>query len=395
MNREKERVEKMKVLEACDVYLPDVDGVIHCIHNCSLNMSKNADVTLIAPKNRKTYVDNQPYSVIRCKSLRVPVMNVHYGFPLSDKKFDSKVMSKDYDIVHVHSPFNFSKYSLSVAKRKNIPVVATFHSDMRRIYQSVFHFKPLTNFLVKRLGKIYNQFDEVFCCSPLVEEQLRSYGYSGKVTYLPFGTDFIPCDNTSELANKANEKLDIDPKEIVFIYVGRIMKLKRIDFILDSLKIVKEKGMKFKFYVVGKGPEAKKLQRYAKKLGLDDYVRFCGFLGRDDFPLINARADLLLFPSLYDNFGLVKVESAAYHTAGIYIKDSCAGYGIIDGVNGFLADNTKEAFANKICEAMEDKAKLDKIGDNAARDIYISWADCAAKLQKRLQEIVKEKKNGN
>ena len=387
---------KLKLLEGMDVYLPDVDGVINCMHNCCLHLNKSTNLTVMVPKNKKGYVDNQPYNIIRCKSIHIPILNDYYGFPKRDKKFKNEIFSKDYDIIHVHSPFNMAKFALDVAKKKNIPVVATFHSNMRLIFQSVVKIKWIAELMVKHLGKLYNKFDEVFVCSPIVEEQLRSFGYKGKVTYLPFGTDFKICENVEELRKQANEKFSLQEDENVFIYVGRVMKLKRIDFILDSLKILKDKGKKFKFYIIGKGAELEKLKKYASKLGFsEDEVVFTGFLPREDFPLMLARADLLLFPSIYDNFGLVKVESAAYATPGVFIENTCAGFDVTDGVNGFVAKNTTQSFAEKIEQAIEDRKKLAEIGRNATRDLYISWEECARQLQARLSEIVKERREKN
>jgi len=387
---------KLKLLEGMDVYLPDVDGVINCMHNCCLHLNKSTDLTVMVPKNKKGYVDNQPYNIIRCKSMHIPILNDYYGFPKRDKKFKNEIFSKDYDIIHVHSPFNMAKFALDVAKKKNIPVVATFHSNMRLIFQSVVKIKWIAELMVKHLGKLYNKFDEVFVCSPIVEEQLRSFGYKGKVTYLPFGTDFKICENVEELRKQANEKFNLHEDENVFIYVGRVMKLKRIDFILDSLKILKDKGKKFKFYIIGKGAELEKLKKYASKLCFsEDEVVFTGFLPREDFPLMLARADLLLFPSIYDNFGLVKVESAAYSTPGVFIENTCAGFDVTDGVNGFVAKNTTQSFAEKIEQAIADRKELAEIGKNATKDLYISWEECARQLQARLSEIVKERREKN
>ena len=173
------------------------------------------------------------------------------------------------------------------------------------------------------------------------------------------------------------------------------MKLKRIDFILRSLKKVKERGRKFRFYIVGKGAELKKLKKYAKKLGFtEDEVIFTGFLPREQFPLLFSRADLLLFPSVYDNFGLVKVEGAAYETPGLFIEGTCAGYEIEDGVNGFLSKNDEDSFAEKIIAATEDRKKLKEIGKVASESVYISWKTCTDELLKRLKEIVAEHKRG-
>ena len=388
--------ETLKILEAIDVYLPDVDGVINCVNNYSANLSEEAEVSVICPKNKKTFKDNFPYKVIRCKSIHIPVLNQYYGLPQQDAKFKKQVAESDFDIIHIHSPFGMAKYALSIARKKHIPVVATFHSNMRQIFESIFKSKSISDLLCQNLGKIYNKCDEVFVCSPIVEEQLRSYGYKKKVTYLPFGTDFAKCDKIEEYSNKANEQFGIKERELVFIYVGRIMKLKRIDFILDSLKIVKDKQVKFKFFAVGKGPELSKLKKRANKLGFsENEIIFTGFLPREQFPLLFSRADLLLFPSIYDNFGLVKVEGAAYETAGVFIKNTCAGYDIKHGENGFVSDDTTESFAKTIIDAVQDYDKLKQIGRNAKDSIYISWKECTDLLYDNYSRIIDEYKVKN
>ena len=377
-----------------DVYLPDVDGVINCVNNYSLNLCDKTDLTVMCPKNKKDYKDKFPYKIVRCKSIHIPVLNQYYGLPQNDQKFKKQIMDEDFDIIHLHSPFGMAKYALSVAKKKNIPIVATFHSNMRSIFESVFKSKSFSDSLCRNLGKMYNRLDEVFVCSPAVEAQLRSYGYTKKVSYLPFGTDFEKCEQVEKFSAMANEQFGIAERELVFIYVGRVMKLKRIDFILDSLKIIKEKNIRFKFFVVGKGAELSSLKKYAKKLGFtDDEVIFTGFLPREQFPLLFSRSDLLLFPSIYDNFGLVKLEGASYETAGVFIKDSCAGYDIKDGVNGFTSENDVNSFAAAIENAVKDYDELKKIGKNAQETLYISWKECSDILLKNYERIILEHKN--
>lgn len=387
--------DKMKLLETMDVYLPDVDGVINCMHNLCLNLNDKTDLTALVPKNKKNYVDKFPYKVKRCKSMHIPILNQYYGLPKFDGKIKKFVKKTDFDIIHVHSPFGMSKFALKIAKKKNIPIVATFHSNMRPIFRDVVKSKWIAELMVRQFGKRYNKFDEVFVCSPLVAEQARSFGYKGKITYLPFGTDFKRCEDVEDLALKANATFGIKEKELIFIYIGRLTKLKRIDFILRSLKIVRDRGVEFKFFVVGKGYEIGVLKKLTTSLGLDDCVVFTGFLEREQFPQLLARANLLLFPSTYDNFGLVKVESAAYEIPGVFIENSCAGYGVADGVDGYLSKDDEVSFADKICEATKDYDKLLDVGKNASKNLYISWEECADLLLNQLKRIVEEKKNGN
>ena len=100
----------------------------------------------------------------------MPILNNYYGFPKSDKNFRKIMESIDADIIHFHSPFNMANYAVSLAKKKNIPVVATFHSNMRPIFKSIVKFNGLTELLVKKVGKSYQYCDEVFVCSPLVKD---------------------------------------------------------------------------------------------------------------------------------------------------------------------------------------------------------------------------------
>lgn len=383
----------MKVLLAIDSYLPHVDGVINCVHNYSSNLTAlDQQVSVMAPRApRKTPPDDYPYRLFRCGGIYVPIMGGYYGFPRMDRSFRRQVEEESFDIVHAHAPYGMGHYAQRLARSKGIPAIATFHSNIPLIYKDTFKFDFIVRPLVRRLGRHYNQFHEVFVCSPQVAEQLRGCGYTGKITYVPFGTDFEKCDHPDDLAAQANEVFSLDPKELVLVYIGRVMKLKRIDFILRSLKIVKERGQAFRFFVVGEGVDLLHLQHLAKSLGFSDQeVVFTHFLPREHFPLLASRADLLLFPSIYDNFGLVKVECAAYATPGLFIENTCAGDGIVHGQNGYLARDDEASFAGAILEAAADREKLRQAGLNAQETVYFSWRSCAEVLVREYQRIIKE-----
>ncbi len=386
----------LKILMGMDVYLPDVDGVVNCMHNYCLCLNKENEITAIAPRHKEQGKVKTPYKLLRCKSIYIPILRDYYGQPNFDKQFKEEVMKEHYDIVHTHSPFKMAKFAVQVARRQNIPAVITFHSNIKPIIASYAKFDWLTNFILKKIGSIYNKYDKVFVCSDLVAKQVRECGYTGEITILPFGTDLphLSDDEIEKNRMLANEKFSLQPDELVFLYVGRVMPLKRIDFTLDALKILKEKGLKFKFFIVGKGSGLKQLQAYAENLGFtQEEVIFTGFLERELLPLINSRADLLLFPSLYDNFGLVKVEAAAYNTAGIFIEGSCAGDNVTDNFNGFLSKNDTQSFANAIERAINNRENLINVGKRAGDTLYISWEECSRLLKEEYLKIIDEYKS--
>lgn len=386
--------EKLNIIEAMDVYLPDVDGVVNTMHNYCLNLNKKANVNVLVPKNKKGYVDSQPYKIHRCKSMYIPFFNYHYGIPALDKKFKQEAEKLPCDIIHVHSPFNMANYSIKLARKKGIPVVGTFHSNFRADFRNILRLNGIAELFTRHVGNVYNKMDEVFVGSTAIGEMLRSYGYKGKLTVMPLGTDFPKCENVEELRKEANKQYNLKDDDLVFLFVGRLMKIKRIDFILRGLKIVKESGQNFKFFVMGSGHDLKSLQKLTRKLGIEENVNFVGFMNRTQSPPLFARADLLLFPSVYDTFGLVRVEAAAYNTPGVFVKDTCAGFGVDDNKNGFLCEDNEKSFADTILNAVKDKEKLKQVGLQAGKDLYINWEECSEKLYKRLKEIVEEKKKG-
>lgn len=384
----------LSLLEGMDSYLPHVDGVITCMHQYCTHASKEIDVTAIAPYEPNHYDDKLSYPVIRCRSMYIPFLGYRYCRATKDKNFYKKIMEKDFDIVHVNSPFNMADFAIKVAREKGVPAVATFHSNMRPIFKSIVKSNWITEKMIAHLGKTYNKLDEVFVCSPQVADQCRSFGYKGKISYLPFGTKLKKCDQKQQNIELANEKFGLKDDDLAFIYVGRLEKLKRIDFILRSLKMLNDKGYSFKFFIVGKGGAKKKLIKLKNKLGLsDEQVVFTGFIEESDFPLLYSRANLLLFPSLYDNFGLVKVEAAAFDTPGLFIEGSCAGYGVTHGENGYLCKDTEKDFADAIEKAVSDREQLKQVGIQAGKDLYVSWEDCTKQFVERLKEIVEREKN--
>ena len=394
LNKQKQSTnEPLRVLEAMDVYLPDVDGVINCMHNYCLNLNDHCKVTALAPKHKNQDKVKVPYKILRCKSTYVPILRDQYGHPNKDKEFKQQVYAQHYDIIHLHSPFNMAKFAAKLARERNIPAVITYHSNIKNIIKKYAKFEWLTNIILKKIGKVYNEFDRVFVVSDLVAQQVRECGYTGKIELLPFGTDLKKVSEEEIKKNraKANEKFKLKEDDLVFLYVGRVVELKRIDFTLKALKILKDKGYKFKFFVVGKGSALNKLKKLSNKLGFtDDEVVFTGFIDRPLLPLINSRADLFLFPSIYDNFGLVKVEAATYNTAGVFVEGSCAGAEVEDNFNGFLTKNDVMNYANTIIRAISDRNNLEKVGKRAGDSLYINWKDCTEQLYEVYQRIIKE-----
>jgi len=65
------------------------------------------------------------------------------------------------------------------------------------------------------------------------------------------------------------------------------------------------------YWIIGEGPERNYLERLAQRLGCADAVRFLGWVPREELPQYLAEIDVLLHPSLHEQFGYVALEAMA------------------------------------------------------------------------------------
>ena len=163
-----------------------------------------------------------------------------------------------------------------------------------------------------------------------------------------------------------------------------------MQFTLQALARLKKKGYAFRFIVGGMGNYEAALKRKIRKLGLSDRVIMAGFLTDEELKMVYSRACLMPFPSILDNFALVKVEAAAFRTPGLYLRGSNTAFGTTEMRNALLAENNVADFADKIEWALTHPDELAQLGENAHDDLYFSWEDSAAMQAREYLRVVKE-----
>ena len=132
------------------------------------------------------------------------------------------------------------------------------------------------------------------------------------------------------------------------------------------------------------------MQEMAKELELSDNAVFTGHIAdRDSLKGLYARADLFVFPSLYDNAPMVVREAAAAGTPSLLIRGSCAAEGVTDGVNGFLCENTPENIAKGMERAL---LTAKEVGSRARQTIPVPWSGIAKTVAARYAALIERKK---
>ena len=384
-----------------DSFFPMTDGVCMVVDNYARRLIKYANVIVFVPNYFGANYDDSvfPYKVVRCNSLKTFFLDYTLPIPKLDLKFRNELEKYKLDIVHIHSPFTLGEAGLRYAKKHKIPCLATMHIQFKQDFQKAVKNERFATFLNNRLIKIFDKCDECWAVNSEVARIFyKDYHYKCMPRVMNNATEMEPVKNVSFAKKYINEKHRLKSSDIVFLFVGRINTLKNIFFIVDSLKLLRTKKpkLKFKMLFVGAGQDEDKLKQKILELNMEKDIIMCGKItDRKELSYYYSRANLMLFPSIYDASSIVQIEAASQKTPTIFLENSATSATVTNNVNGYLSKNTIEDYTNKIIEVLENKKLYKEVSENAYRDLYKNWDDTVDEVYNLYLEIIKKKKEND
>ncbi|MBR4443292.1 MAG: glycosyltransferase [Clostridia bacterium] len=370
-----------------EIYPPYLDGVGQVMLAYCKYLSARGHRTLyIAPKSR-IFKGDPGCETMLYRSLPIPGLAYRFGFPTLEGRFRRALYATPFDLVHVHAPFLAGLAARRIARRRHIPLVATFHS---KYYDDVLkgtHSKLLARLAVRYILAFYRSCDEVWTVNESTARVLRDYGYEREISVIPNGSDIV---DGSAIPDTLPDGMELRGDAPLLLFVGQQDYKKNPHLALRACGLLKRRGVPFQFALVGDGPDRHRLEALAKELGIDGDVVFAGRVSdRGRLMALYRRADLFVFPSVYDNAPLVVREAAMMGTPSLVIADSCAAEGITHGDNGFICQCSEESIADGIVNALPT---CKAAGERARATIPVPWSDVAATIEARYQALIAKKK---
>jgi len=207
---------------------------------------------------------------------------------------------------------------------------------------------------------------------------------------IPFGADterFRPDIDGSGV----REKLGVPRQARVLFSLQRLDRWKRVDVVLEAMKIVLGEADAY-LVIGGKGPELDGLRRLASDLGITSRVLFTGYIKEDELPLYFAMADLFVFHSTYETFGLVLVQALAAGKPVVSVRSTAIPEVIEDGREGRLVTPLDPlALAGALLSLLKDEAALRQFSGAARRRAVeqFSWEAIARRYEKVFTDLTK------
>lgn len=173
-----------------------------------------------------------------------------------------------------------------------------------------------------------------------------------------------------EKESKGNLRDELGLKDKVILHVGRLVPHKGVHLLFEAFHRITDMLQNASILMVGGGSEEAKLKEYCQQKGLSDRVVFVGYKQPDELPEYYAAADLLVFPTLYDPFGLVVNEALASGLPVICSPFAGAADLIEEGKNGYVMDpRDTEKMASLLSNVLTDEGLLEHLKHGALASI--------------------------
>jgi glycosyltransferase involved in cell wall biosynthesis len=158
---------------------------------------------------------------------------------------------------------------------------------------------------------------------------------------------------------------------IKLLFIGRIVLSKGIEYILQALKILKDKEIQFKFIMAGNGPEKNDyVQKFSAILGSD--FEFKGVVSGETKTELYKQCNVFLLPSLYgEGLPISLLECMSFEIVPIVTDDGSMKSIIKNGLNGFIVEKgSSDKIAEAIGNVIINKDLMKEIGKNARQYIF-------------------------
>lgn len=303
---------------------------------------------------------------------------------LSASKFLNELVRKDgehFDIVCVHDWLSAIAGLIIKSEEKELPVVFHVHSteQLRTLGQG--------SRVVREFEKeMAEKADKIVTVSYAMRDHLISLGYpSEKIRVCWNGCDpekYDPAKISSEKITAFKEEYGIQPDEKVVLLIGRLTWIKGVQNLITSFPAVVQDYPKTKLVILGKGEDYADLQRLTCRLNIRQNVEFRSEWATEDKRILHyAMADLCVFPSIHEPFGIVSLEAMSMKKPLVVGAGGVSGFReqVIPsghGQCGVHVDGGNPAdIAWGIKEVLKDSERAEQWGENGRQRVlqYFTW----------------------
>lgn len=403
----------MKILMLTWEYPPRVvGGIARVVHDLSHRLIKDGhEVTVVTYKegNVEDFEDDNGVKVYRVNNYMINPNNfidwiMQLNFNLISKATEIINKGGPFDVIHAHDWL--VAYAAKTLKDSfKIPIIATIHATEAGrnsgIHDEVQRYINDTEWMLT-----YESTEVIVNSNYMKNELQRLFGLPyEKINVVPNGVN-LNLYNGVEKDYNFRRQYAADNEKII-LYVGRLVYEKGIQNLIAAMPKVLNGYHDSKLIIAGKGGMIDELRDEVRRLNIENKVYFTGYLNLNQVTKMYKCADVAVFPSTYEPFGVVALEGMLSGTP-VVVSDVGGLNEIVqhreNGMKSYagnpnsIADSILELLYNpglgaEVSRAAKAKVKAQYNWNKIAQDTHFIYqkAICQTMAEKQRRELEQEK----
>jgi glycosyltransferase, family 1 len=404
----------MKILMLTWEYPPRiVGGIARVVHDLSKRLIKDGhEVTVVTYRDSADvpeYENDKGVNVYRVDNYMIHPNNfidwiLQLNFNLVSKA--TEIINKEggFDVIHAHD-WLVANAAKALKNAYGIPVVATIHATEAGRNSGIHD--DTQRYINDTEWMLTYEASEVIVNSNYMKNELqRLFGLPyEKINVIPNGinlSNFIGIERDYDF----RRQYAMDNEKII-LYVGRLVYEKGIQHLIAAMPKVLSNYHDAKLIIAGRGGMMDELRQEASNLGLNDKIYFTGYLDSNQVQKMYKCADVAVFPSTYEPFGIVALEAMLAGvptvvsdvggldeivTHGVDGMKAYAGNAnsIADSITALLYDHQ---LATNVAKKAKQKVKEQFNWEKIAQDTHFTYekAVCQTMAERQARQMLQEK----
>ena len=406
----------MKIAIFTNNYLPNPYGVSGSVESFRKEFERMGHEVFIFAPRWKGYADENP-QVFRYPAFET---NVKIKFPIAipySRKISKIIDNLDLDIIHSQHPNLLGSAAARWARRKNIPLVFTWHT----LYDQYAHFAPFVPaklaawWAIRNARNYANRCNQIIVPTPSIAAIIKKWGVVNEnITAIPTGVEEGQFRNPDR--ESVREKYDVRKDELLLFVMTRLTAEKNMEFLADAILEILQKnedahpptnlgydssemrshekiGGGVKFMICGEGDLKDKLMKKVSDAGLDSRVIFVGIVPDREKKDYYAAGDIFVYASKSETQGMILTEAMYLGLPIVAVRATGAQDIVEEGKTGFLVRENIKEFGDAVQKLVDDENLRKSFGEEAkqvAREKYTAKV-CAEKMLEIYEKVISNK----
>jgi len=373
------------------------------IYGLARHLPKKYNIVILQPSNKigasRDFYLQENIFVKYVPSLFMSFFHSEITIPLFYpwlKDLLTLVKKRKCDLIQVCDYEYLTSMPPLLVKQINVPILIV--NDALIGIKGYSFGSPIVDWLSRvytfTIGKrVLKRYDKVVVLYSKLAEEVHRLGVPDeKVSVVPNGISLKEIDGYSNNVNisRIRRKYGLRDNERVILYVGRLVRVKRVHIVIEVIKRLLEDDYPIRALIVGDGPSRSELEKSA--FSVRNNVIFTGFLyGKEKYDCY-AIADLFMLPSFSEGLPTVLLEAAAMRLPSIATNVNGIPDIVVHGKTGFLVDGSDIAsFAEYAATLFKQEKLVREMGENAREHVEenFSWDIITKKYVEIYEDLAK------